>query len=53
MTNDPSIAEECTQATFIQAWRKLEGFRGDSAITSWLHRIAVNEVLGQHRRIRI
>ena len=50
MTGDPTIAEDCAQRTYIQAWRKLEGFRGGSAITTWLHRIAVNEVLGQHRR---
>ena len=50
MTGDPSIAEDCAQRTYLQAWRKLEGFRGGSAITTWLHRIAVNEVLGQHRR---
>ncbi len=52
MTSDPTIAEECAQATYVQAWRKLDGFRGGSAITTWLHRIAVNEVLGQHRRER-
>lgn len=50
MTSDPTTAEDCVQATYIQAWRKLDGFRGGSAISTWLHRIAVNEVLGQHRR---
>lgn len=38
-------AEELTQDTFVQAWRKLEGFREESAFSSWLYRIAVNVVL--------
>jgi len=50
MTADPSLAEDCTQNTYIRAWQKLAEFRGESGITTWLHRIAVNEVLGAHRR---
>ena len=49
MTADPAIAEDCTQAAFIRAWQKLDRFEGRSAFTTWLHRIAVNEVLGRHR----
>ena len=49
MTADRGIAEDCTQAAFIRAWQKLGSFEGRSAFTSWLHRIAVNEVLGRHR----
>lgn len=49
MTADPGIAEDCTQSAFVQAWQKLDKFEGRSAFTSWLHRIAVNEVLGRHR----
>ena len=50
MTTDPSLAEDCTQNTYVRAWQKLAGFRGESGFTTWLHRIAVNEVLGAYRR---
>jgi RNA polymerase sigma-70 factor (ECF subfamily) len=50
MTANISAAEDATQATFIQAWRNLDGFRGEARVSTWLHRIAVNEVLGQQRR---
>jgi RNA polymerase sigma-70 factor (ECF subfamily) len=49
MTGNVSDAEDCTQDAFIQAWNKLEKFRGDSAFATWLHRIAVNTVLGRFR----
>ena len=50
MTGNVSEAEDCTQEAFIQAWNKLEKFRGDSAFSTWLHRIAVNSVLGRMRK---
>lgn len=50
MTGNVSEAEDCTQETFIQAWNKLAKFRGDSAFSTWLHRIAVNSVLGRMRK---
>ena len=50
MTGDASEAEDCTQEAFVQAWRKLGKFRGDSALATWLHRIAVNTVLGRIRK---
>ncbi len=50
MTGDVSEAEDCTQEAFIQAWSKLAKFRGDSAFSTWLHRIAVNAVLGRMRK---
>jgi RNA polymerase sigma-70 factor, ECF subfamily len=47
-------AEELTQKAFITVWDKLPLFRGESAFTTWLHRVAVNTVLGhlraEHRR---
>ena len=52
MTGNASEAEDCTQEAFIQAWRQLPGFRGDSALGTWLHRIAVNAVLGRMRKSR-
>ena len=50
MTGNVSEAEDCAQEAFIQAWKKLERFRGDSAFGTWMHRIAVNAVLGRVRK---
>jgi len=52
MTGNASEAEDCTQEAFIQAWNKLSKFRGDSAFSTWMHRIAVNSVLGRMRKSR-
>ena len=52
MTGNVSEAEDCTQEAFIQAWNKLAKFRGDSAFSTWIHRIAVNSVLGRMRKSR-
>jgi len=45
MTADTQRARELTQTVFVRAWDRLGSFRGDSQLSSWLHRIAVNEVL--------
>jgi len=50
MTADPATAEDCTQEAFLQAWRSLARFEGRSGVATWLHRIAVNAVLGRARR---
>ncbi len=50
LTANPALAEDCVQQTYLQAWRNLDRFRGDSALSTWLHRIAVNEVRGHFRR---
>src|SRR5579884_3207157 len=52
MVDDWSRAEELMQDTFLQAYRKLHTFRGDSAFSTWLHRIAVNVVLMHIRQNR-
>lgn len=49
MTADPGRAEELTQDVFLRAWDKLSTFRGDAAFSTWLHRLAVNVVLGDRR----
>jgi RNA polymerase sigma-70 factor (ECF subfamily) len=49
---DVPRAEDFTQRTFIRAWEMLNGFRGESAFSSWLHRIAVNVVLLDYRSER-
>lgn len=50
LTSDRSTAEDCTQETFVQAWKNLGGFKGESGLGTWLHRIAVNQVLMLRRR---
>ncbi len=45
MLGDRTQAEEVTQDVFVRVWEKLPGFRGESAFSSWLHRVAVNVVL--------
>lgn len=50
LTRDPAAAEDCTQETFINAWRALDRFEIRSAFGTWLHRIAVNVVLAKRRR---
>lgn len=42
-------ADELTQDVFVRVWQKLAGFRGDSAFTTWLHRLAVNVVIERFR----
>jgi RNA polymerase sigma-70 factor (ECF subfamily) len=52
MTGNVAEAEDCAQDAFIQAWSKLNKFRGESAFGTWLHRVAVNTVLGRMRKSR-
>ncbi|MGA2651685.1 MAG: sigma-70 family RNA polymerase sigma factor [Terracidiphilus sp.] len=50
MVHDFSLAEDLAQDTFVQLHRKISSFRGDSAFTTWLHRITVNIVLMHLRK---
>jgi RNA polymerase sigma-70 factor, ECF subfamily len=50
MTNNTAEAEDLTQDAFMQVFRKLATFRGDSALSTWLYRIAVNTVLMHFRK---
>ena len=50
MTNNTAEAEDLAQDAFLQVFRKLATFRGDSALSTWLYRIAVNTVLMHFRR---
>lgn len=52
MTANKTEAEECTQMVFVKAWQKLASFGQRSALSTWLHRIAVNEVLARKRSDR-
>ncbi|MGA3349615.1 MAG: sigma-70 family RNA polymerase sigma factor [Candidatus Sulfotelmatobacter sp.] len=50
MTKDVADAEDLTQEAFLQVFRNINSFRGDSAFSTWLYRIAVNTVLMKLRR---
>jgi RNA polymerase sigma-70 factor, ECF subfamily len=52
MTGDAREAEELTQDVFVRAWERLPSFRGESALGTWLHRLAVNVVLETARGTR-
>jgi RNA polymerase sigma-70 factor (ECF subfamily) len=50
MVHDFALAEDLTQETFVQLHRKIATFRGNSAFTTWLHRMTVNIVLMRLRK---
>jgi RNA polymerase sigma-70 factor, ECF subfamily len=50
MTKDVADAEDLTQEAFMQVFRSVNSFRGDSAFSTWLYRVAVNTVLMKLRR---
>src|SRR6266446_883827 len=46
-------ARDATQETFLSAFRNLRNFRGEAKVSSWLHRIAVNQCITRHRRAKV
>jgi RNA polymerase sigma-70 factor (ECF subfamily) len=50
MTENTAEAEDLTQEAFLQLFRKISTFRGESAFSTWLHRLAVNVVLMRLRK---
>jgi RNA polymerase sigma-70 factor, ECF subfamily len=53
MLNNKEDALDATQETFLAAYRNLSGFRGEAKVSSWLHRIAVNQCITKQRRIKV
>lgn len=49
MCGNRTRAEELTQDVFVRVWEKLTLFRGESAFSTWLHRLAVNVVLNERK----
>ena len=50
---DGDHADDITQEIFVRAWEKLGTFRGEAAFGTWLHRLAVNVILGRRQAIGI
>ena len=46
-------ARDATQETFLAAFRNVRGFRGEAKVSSWLHRIAVNQCITRQRQARV
>jgi RNA polymerase sigma-70 factor (ECF subfamily) len=49
---DDAEAEDVVQATYVRAFTRLDGFRGEATLVTWLTRIALNEALGRLRQRR-
>jgi RNA polymerase sigma-70 factor (ECF subfamily) len=52
LVGDPHLAADIAQETLIRAWRALPRFRGDAALSTWLHRITVNTAWTHKKRAR-
>ncbi|PSM17478.1 RNA polymerase sigma factor [Nitratireductor sp. StC3] len=50
--HDDAEAEDVVQETYVRAFSRLDGFRGEAAVSTWLSRIAINEALGRLRKRR-
>jgi RNA polymerase sigma-70 factor, ECF subfamily len=53
MTRNTADAEDLSQEVFVQVFRKLDTFRGESAFATWLHRLTINHVLMHFRKSRV
>jgi RNA polymerase sigma-70 factor, ECF subfamily len=53
LTGQREAAEDCTQESFVAAWRALASFEQRSRFSTWLHRIAVHTVLARRRGLRV
>jgi RNA polymerase sigma-70 factor (ECF subfamily) len=47
---DRALAEDATQEVFIQLWRRIESFRGESSFSTWLHALCTNTAISYLRR---
>ena len=52
MTGDDDLARELTQETFVRAFAQLDRFRGESALSTWLHRVTISVVSNAMRKVK-
>ena len=52
MTGDPALAQDFTQDAFVRAYAKLDGFRGDSSLGTWLNTVTTSVVLNGLRKVK-
>ena len=50
---NPDEASEATQDVFVRAWQKIGSYRGEAAFGTWLHRLAVNVMLGRRQVLKL
>jgi len=50
VVGNPEDARDCTQETFLKVYKNAKEFRGQSALSTWIYRIAVNQCLGSLRK---
>lgn len=50
MMGDPTEAEDALQEALLDAWRRIDRFRGESAFSTWMYRVVTNRCLGMLRR---
>jgi RNA polymerase sigma-70 factor (ECF subfamily) len=51
LVRNPTIAEDCTQQAFVNAWTALPDFKARSSFGTWIHRIAANVAIGDRRKV--
>jgi len=51
-TNDPGLANDLTQDTLVQVWKRLPDYRGEASLKTWIYRITVNICLMDRRKPR-
>jgi RNA polymerase sigma-70 factor (ECF subfamily) len=52
MTGDDALAQDCTQDTFVRVFDRLADFRGDAALSTWIHAVATSVVLNGLRTVK-
>jgi RNA polymerase sigma-70 factor (ECF subfamily) len=52
LCGDADLAADLTQDVFVQVFKQLKGFRGESSFSTWLHRVAVTTSLNSMRKVR-
>lgn len=52
MTGDDTLAQDCTQDTFVRVFDRLGEFRGDAALSTWIHAVATSVILNALRTVK-